>query len=154
MSGSGHGGHLYRAAGTTGWGFPPSRTALLVIDPVNDFLSEGGAGWDLTEGTVTKHDVVGHLRQVIGLAHESGIPVLYAPMAFVEQDYADRELHRRSGINRLMFERRMFLVGSWGADFHPELRPTTMWSCVRTSSTRSWRPTSRTTSIGSAPSTS
>ncbi len=27
-----------------GISFPPDRTALLVIDPVNDFLSEGGAG--------------------------------------------------------------------------------------------------------------
>jgi hypothetical protein len=25
-----------------GMSFPPDRTALLVIDPVNDFLSEGG----------------------------------------------------------------------------------------------------------------
>ncbi len=27
-----------------GLSFPPERTAPLVIDPVNDFLSEGGAG--------------------------------------------------------------------------------------------------------------
>ncbi len=35
-----------------GLGFPLDRTALLVIDPVNDFLSEGGAAWDLTKNTV------------------------------------------------------------------------------------------------------
>ena len=48
-----------------GISFPPDRTALLVIDSVNDFLSEGGAGWELTETTVKKHDVVGHLKQAI-----------------------------------------------------------------------------------------
>ncbi len=37
-----------------GLSFPPDRTALLVIDPVNDFLSEGGAGWELTKTTVEK----------------------------------------------------------------------------------------------------
>lgn len=122
-SDNGHGGHIYRLAGTRGWGFPPQRTALLVIDPVNDFLSEGGAGWGMTEGTVTKHDVVGHLRQAIDGARAHGVPVLYAPMAFVAEDYTDQELQRRTGIGRIMFELRMFQAGTWGADFHPDLQP-------------------------------
>ena len=107
----------------TGISFPPDRTALLVIDPVNDFLSEGGAGWELTETTVKKHDVVGHLKQAIEGARLHGIPVLFGPMAYTEEDYADERLQRRSGINRLMFEKKMFLAGSWGADFHPDLQP-------------------------------
>lgn len=119
----GHGGDTYRLAGDRGWGFPPDRTALLIIDPVNDFLSEGGAGWSMTEGTVTKHDVVGHLRQAIDAARANRIPVIFAPMAFVAEDYADQQLQRRSGIGRIMFELQMFQAGSWGADFHPELRP-------------------------------
>jgi len=28
--------------------FPHERTAILVIDRGNDFLSEGGTGWELT----------------------------------------------------------------------------------------------------------
>ncbi len=44
-------------------------------------------------------------------------------MAFTEEDYADQELQRRSAINRVMFENKMFIAGSWGADFHPELQP-------------------------------
>lgn len=120
---SGHGGDTYRLAGTHGWGFASDRTALLVIDPVNDFLSEGGAGWEMTKGTVTKHDVVGHLRQAIDAARGHGIPVLHAPMAFLAEDYAEQELQRRSGIGRIMFELRMFQAGTWGADFHPQLQP-------------------------------
>ncbi len=69
------------------------------------------------------HDVVDNLRRVIEGARERGIPVLFGPMAYTEEDYAAHELHRRSGINRVMFEKRMFLAGSWGADFHPDLRP-------------------------------
>ncbi len=106
-----------------GISFPPERTALLVIDPVNDFLSEGGAGWELTETTVKKHDVVGHLKHAIEGARLHGIHVLFGPMAYTEEDYADEQLQRRSGINRLMFEKKMFLAGSWGADFHPDLQP-------------------------------
>lgn len=104
-------------------GFTPERTALLVIDPVNDFLSDGGAAWELTRTTVLKHNVVGHLKQAIEGARRNGIPVLFGPMAYTEEDYSADRLYRRSPINRLMYERRMFQAGSWGADFHPELRP-------------------------------
>ncbi len=116
-------GATYRLKGERGTAFEPERTALLVIDPVNDFLSEGGADWDMARSTVKKHDVVGHLRQAIEGARQRGIPVLFGPMAYTAEDYENEELQRRSGINRMMFEKKMFLAGSWGADFHPDLRP-------------------------------
>lgn len=114
----------YRVRGESGSAFDPARTVLLIVDPVNDFLSEGGAGWEMTKGTVKKNDVVENLKRVIAGARERGIPVLFGPMAYTEQDYADQELQRRSGINRVMFEHKMFQAGTWGADFHPDLRPT------------------------------
>lgn len=104
--------------------FPMDRTALLVIDPVNDFLSEGGAAWDMTKSTVEKNNVIENLKRAIQGARERRLPVLFGPMAYTEEDYAEHQLQRRSGINRIMFERKMFLAGSWGADFHPELQPT------------------------------
>jgi nicotinamidase-related amidase len=119
----GEGGATYLARGEADVTFPPDRTALLVIDPVNDFLSEGGAGWEITKNTVRLHDVVSNLKRAIQGARERSVPVLFGPMAYTEEDYADNELHRRSGINRIMFENKMFLAGSWGADFHPNLRP-------------------------------
>ncbi len=106
-----------------GISFPPDCTALLVIDPVNDFLSDGGAGWELVKNTLEMNDVIKNLKRAIEGARGRGIPVLFGPMAYTEEDYADEQLHRKSGINRLMFERKMFLAGSWGADFHPDLQP-------------------------------
>ncbi len=116
-------GGTYRAANDASLAFPPERTALLVIDPVNDFLSEGGAGWELTKGTVKKNDVVQNLARAIEGARGAGIPVLFGPMAYTAEDYADEQLQRRTGINRIMFEKKMFLAGSWGAGFHPDLEP-------------------------------
>ncbi len=103
--------------------FPPDRTVLLVIDPVNDFLSEGGAAWEMTKSTVKLHNVVENMQRAIAGARQRGIPVIHGPMAYTEEDYADESLQRRSGINRIMFETKMFLAGSWGADFHPDLQP-------------------------------
>ncbi|MFN2393979.1 MAG: hypothetical protein ABR566_18720, partial [Pyrinomonadaceae bacterium] len=59
----------------TGVSFPLDRTALLVIDPVNDFLSEGGADWEMTKTTVEMNDVIAHLRLAIEGARARGIPV-------------------------------------------------------------------------------
>ena len=103
--------------------FPPERTALLVIDSVNDFLSEGGAAWNLTKNTVRMNDVVEHLKEAIEGARPCGVQIFFSPMAYTREDYADEQLQRRSGINRIMFERKMFLAGTWGADFHPDLQP-------------------------------
>lgn len=103
--------------------FPLDRTVLLIIDPVNDFLSEGGAAWEMTKTTLQLHNVIENLRRAIDGARAAGVPVIFGPMAYTEEDYADEGLQHRCGINRLMFERKMFIAGSWGADFHPDLRP-------------------------------
>ncbi len=115
--------NTYLPKGRRELGFPRDATALLVIDPVNDFLSEGGAAWDMTKGTVEKNDVVTSLARAIDGARERRVPVIFGPMAYTEEDYASEELQRRTGIGRIMFERRMFLAGSWGADFHPDIQP-------------------------------
>lgn len=113
----------YLSKGKASLTFPRGRTALLVIDPVNDFLSEGGAAYEMTKATLRLHDVIDHLKQAIGGARSRGIPIVFGPMAFTDEDYASEELQHRSAINRFMFEQKMFLAGSWGADFHPELQP-------------------------------
>jgi ureidoacrylate peracid hydrolase len=103
--------------------FDPERTALLVIDPVNEFLHEDGAAWEMTKSTVRKNDVVAQLQRLTAGARAAGVPVLFGPMAYTAEDYADGSLQRRSGINRLMFENRMFQAGTFGADFHADVQP-------------------------------
>ncbi|MEJ7770115.1 MAG: isochorismatase family protein, partial [Chitinophagaceae bacterium] len=85
--------------------YPTESTALLVIDPVNDFLSEGGAGYELTKNTLKMNNVVSNLKRVIEGTRQAGVPVLFGPMAYTKAAYADKQLHRKSGLNRLMFER-------------------------------------------------
>jgi nicotinamidase-related amidase len=122
-SGSRGGKATYLAKDQDTVAFPPGKTALLVIDPVNDFLSEGGAGYEMTKSTLKMVGVIENLKTAIEGARQRGIPVLYGPMAYTEEDYAEHQLHRKSAINRVMYEHKMFLAGSWGADFHPELKP-------------------------------
>ena len=107
------GGATYLPKEETGISFPPERTALLVIDPVNDFLSEGGAGWELVKNTVEMNDVITHLKRAIEGARGHGIPILFGPMAYTEEDYADEQLHRRSGINRSGSRRKASMRAQW-----------------------------------------
>ena len=145
----GEGGATYLPKEETRISFPPDRTALLVIDPVNDFLSKGGAGWEMTKTTVKMNDVVDHLKRAIEGVRPRDIPILFGPMAYTEEDYADEQLQRRSGINRLMFEKKMFLAGSWGQTFIPTCSHARMIRCsCRIRVVMFSRPTSLNTSGG------
>jgi nicotinamidase-related amidase len=95
-------------------------TALLIIDPQNDFLSEGGVVWDLVGEQVTKHQVVDKLKKLIAKAKAAGVTVFYSP------HYYDKEYKAWQNVNvidRIMFERKMFDRGKWGAEWHSDLLP-------------------------------
>ena len=97
-----------------------SSTALLVIDPQNDFLAESGVVWDLVGEGVVKNQVVDKLSKLIAKAKESGVEVFYSP------HYYDKEFEAwkdNNPIDSLMFERKMFDRSSSGSEFHPDLAP-------------------------------
>lgn len=101
-------------------GLNAGSAALVVIDPQNDFLSEGGVVWDLVGEMVVKNQVVDKLQSLIAAAKQAGVAVVYSP------HYYDKEYqawHNNNFIDRVMFERRMFERGKWGAEFHPSLQP-------------------------------
>lgn len=97
------------------------RTALVIIDPQNDFRSEGGAVWDLVGDIVKENQVVPHLVQLRQVAREVGIPTLYSPHYYTDNEFNSWE--RLNPIDKLMFDRKMFRTGTWGAEFHPQLTP-------------------------------
>ncbi|HEV2071310.1 MAG TPA: isochorismatase family protein [Acidimicrobiales bacterium] len=109
-------GGTYGPKGERGSSFAAGKIALVVIDPVNDFLSD----WDMARSTVEKYDVLGHLKQAIEAARERGIDVLFAPMAFTAEDYENEEswapgrghrLHQRDGV--ACGADRRGVIGSW-----------------------------------------
>jgi ureidoacrylate peracid hydrolase len=51
-------------------------TALLVIDPYNDFISEGGKLWDRLKGVAEANNCVP--LQVLNAARKVGLRVFYA----------------------------------------------------------------------------
>ena len=52
-------------------------TALLVIDPYNDFISKGGKVWDRLKGVAEANKCVPHMMQVLDAARKADIRVFY-----------------------------------------------------------------------------
>ena len=98
-----------------------ATTALFVTDPQNDFLSEKSPIWDVVGPTVTKNQVVEKEKKLKALAKEIGIPVFYSTHMYTPKDFKDWK--SLNGIDKIMFENKMFLEGTWGHDYHPELKP-------------------------------
>ncbi len=99
----------------------PSRTALLIIDPQNDLLSEGGVMWDMVGEGVKNRKVVEHLVELRNAARMANVPIFYSPHRF--SDYELATWKRLNVIDKLMFDRRTSRKPGWGADFHPCLVP-------------------------------
>src|SRR5262245_59318061 len=58
--------------------FEKEITALLLIDPYNDFLSEGGKLWDRIKNVAEANDCIPHMLQLLKTARMAGVRVVYA----------------------------------------------------------------------------
>ncbi len=98
-----------------------AKTAMFVTDPQNDFLSEKSPAWGLVGPTVIKHKVVEKEKTLKMLAKKLEIPVCCSTHMYTPQDFANWK--SLNGIDKIMFENKMFAQGTWGHDYHPELKP-------------------------------
>ena len=102
--------------------YDPDDTALLIIDPYNDFISEGGKLWDSVKDVAARIDLLDHMRAVLAAARERGIRVFIVPHhQTAPNDY--RSWDHLSPTQRRVLERQTFAVGSWGAQWHPDFAP-------------------------------
>src|SRR5271166_6435200 len=71
-------------------------TALLVIDPYNNFISEGGKVWDRLKTVAEANDCVPHMLQVLNAARKAELGVFYAlHHRYRQGDYPGRCQYRR-----------------------------------------------------------
>lgn len=102
--------------------YAQGTTGLVVIDPYNDFISEGGKVWDRLKGVAEANGCVSHMKQVLDAARQVDIRVFYA-------------LHRRyrpgdyetwkyvAPIQKAAWERKTFEFGTWGGELRDEFQP-------------------------------
>lgn len=101
--------------------YDANSTGLVLIDVVNEIFSEQGKSHSLFKDELERIGVFENLKRLLSGARARGMPVFFCPMSYTDADYTTWK--HLSGIHREMFENRLFEAGSWGADFHPELKP-------------------------------
>ncbi|AYH43864.1 isochorismatase [Azoarcus sp. DN11] len=62
------------------------RTALLVVDPQNDFLSEKGVAWGVVGESVREQGTVANIERLFKAAKAADIPVVISPHYYYPSD--------------------------------------------------------------------
>ncbi len=106
-----------------------ARTALLITDPQNDFLSPKGVTWGVVGQNVTDNNTVDNIERLFKAAKDSGIPVFVSPHYYFPTDH---QWKFEGALERLMHDIGMYdrpgaldLTGfrGSGADFLERYKP-------------------------------
>jgi nicotinamidase-related amidase len=65
----------------------PKRTALVITDPQNDFLSPEGVTWGVVGESVTEHGTVNNIESLFKAAKYNGVPVFVSPHYYYPTDH-------------------------------------------------------------------
>jgi nicotinamidase-related amidase len=102
--------------------YEKQRTALLVIDPYNDFISEGGKLWGRIQAVAEANNCVPHMLQVLNAARKVGLRVFYAMhRRYRPGDYETWKYI--APIQKAAWDHRTFEYGKWGGEIRPEFVP-------------------------------
>src|SRR5215471_12416618 len=97
-------------------------TALVVIDPYNDFISEGGKFWDRMRHVAEANDCVPHMLQVLNAARTAGLRIFYA-LHHRYRPGDDETWKYIAPIQKTNLRTKSFEHGTWGGEIRSEFKP-------------------------------
>ena len=102
--------------------FEKDITALVVIDPYNDFISEGGKIWGRIKNVAQANDCVPHMLQVLYAARKAELRVFYAlHHQYRPGDY--ETWNYIAPIQKQGWQGKIFEHGTWGGEIRNEFKP-------------------------------
>jgi ureidoacrylate peracid hydrolase len=102
--------------------FRLDRTGLLVVDPYNDFISDGGKLWPRVREVVEANGCVSHMIEVLRAARSAGVRIFFSPhRRWRPGDYETWKFW--APIQEAAARSRVFADGSWGGTFRAEFTP-------------------------------
>jgi len=97
-------------------------TALLVIDPYNDFISEGGKFWGRLKGVAEANQCVPNMSRVLNAARHAELRVFYAlHHRYRPGDYETWKYI--APIQKRTWSVKAFEDGTWGGEVRTEFKP-------------------------------
>ena len=107
---------------STATGHAADKTALLLVDPYNDFLSEGGKIWPSVKKFAEEEQLLDHMRRIVAAARAAKIQIFVVPHHRREPgDYATWKHPNPTQI--ASGKRQTFARGTWGGEWHPDFAP-------------------------------
>ena len=107
---------------TTANSYPAYNTALLIVDPYNDFMSKGGKLYERTKETAEAVGFYDNMRKLISAVRTAHIQVFIVPHHRWREGAYKGWKHMNPSQIRAN-EDQDFAAGTWGGEFHPEFGP-------------------------------
>ncbi|KAJ6478763.1 Isochorismatase-like protein [Mycena vitilis] len=101
---------------------PTKDTAIVLIDPYNDFLHPDGKLTPRLAGSLAKSNTIANIKTLLAYARAQGIPVYYGLHQQFHAGQYDDWKHMTAGHKGLR-DNKIFEEGSWGAQFYEGLEP-------------------------------
>ena len=102
--------------------YPLSKTAVILVDPFNDFMSFRGKLSLLLRKVIKQVDAVSHIKTIIACARGANIQIVYAP----HERYRTGVFSKRRYLHPSQIGQRsarIFEKGKFGGDFYAPLTP-------------------------------
>jgi nicotinamidase-related amidase len=99
----------------------PSKTAVVLIEYQNDFVSEGGALHGAVEAVMDKTDMLANTKKMVQAARAAGATIMHAPITFAP-GYNEISAHPY-GILKGVVDGAAFIKGGWGGAIADEMAP-------------------------------
>jgi len=91
-----------------------NKTALILVDPQNDFLSKQGKLYSAVETGLTRNDVINKLNRLLAASHKANMTVIHTPIVFDKESLVSTE--ELYGIMAPVAESGGFIRGTNGAE--------------------------------------
>ena len=99
-----------------------STTSILLVDPYNDFLSEGGKLWPRAKAVAEQVNLLDHLRAIVKVGRDKGFKIYFVPHHRWEPgDYV--KWNHPTPYQLAGAEHENFAKGTWGGTFHDDFQP-------------------------------
>lgn len=103
-------------------GYDAMTTAILLVDPYNDFLGEHGKLWPRVKAVAEEVQLLDHMREVVSAARARTLKIFFVPHNRWEPgDYVSFDFPSPYQLGTARAE--VFAKGSWGGTFHDDFQP-------------------------------
>jgi nicotinamidase-related amidase len=102
--------------------FQKEITALLIVDPYNDFISEGGKIWNRIKSVAEANKCVPNMLQILNAARKAKLRIFYAMhRRYHPGDYESWKYI--APIQKRGWSSKAFEYGTWGGEIRSEFEP-------------------------------